>query len=134
LTVIGALADFVVSAALVAVTVIWAGFGNFAGAVYRPVAEIVPTVASPPAVPLTFHVTAVLVVFPTVAENCWVWVMITEEVAGATSIVTEEGGGVGSVTGGADESPPQETINRNKERPDKTTNRRTYLMVFRKHP
>ena len=70
MTVIAPLADLVVSAVLVAVMLICAGFGNFAGAVYRPVAEIVPTVASPPVVPFTFHVTAVLLAFATVAVNC----------------------------------------------------------------
>ena len=43
-----------------------------AGAVYRPELEIVPTVALPPATPFTCQVTAVLLVFCTVALNCWV--------------------------------------------------------------
>ena len=43
-----------------------------AGAVYRPALEIVPTVALPPVTPFTCQVTAVLLVFCTVALNCWV--------------------------------------------------------------
>lgn len=58
-----ALADFIVSAALVAVTVTLGGEGTFAGAVYvalaAPFATIVPTVEFPPATPFTPHVTAV---------------------------------------------------------------------------
>ena len=42
--------------------------GRF-GAVYEPPVDIVPTVASPPTVPLTCHVTAVLLVFTTFAVN-----------------------------------------------------------------
>lgn len=58
-----ALADFVVSATLVAVTVTLAGEGTLAGAVYvalaAPFATIVPTIEFPPAPPFTLHVTAV---------------------------------------------------------------------------
>src|SRR2546430_12908415 len=45
---------------------------GLAGAVYRPELEIVPTVALPPVTPFTCQVTAVLLVFCTVAVNCWV--------------------------------------------------------------
>jgi len=38
--------------------------------VYRPALEIVPTVALPPVTPFTCQVTAVLLVFCTVAVNC----------------------------------------------------------------
>src|SRR5438552_3790189 len=65
-------ADFVGSAWDTAVTVTMAGFGTTAGAVYRPELDIVPTVALPPVTPLTCQVTAVLLVFCTVAANCCV--------------------------------------------------------------
>lgn len=56
-----ALPVFVLSARLAAVTVTVAGFGGVAGAVYTavvaPFAAIVPTVAFPPAIPFTLHVT-----------------------------------------------------------------------------
>jgi hypothetical protein len=66
-TVTAALALLVVSATLVAVTV-WLPACD--GAVYKPVALIVPTVAFPPAIVSTDHVTAVLELPCTVAENC----------------------------------------------------------------
>src|SRR6266513_2927619 len=65
-------ADFVGSAWDTAATVTMAGFGTTAGAVYRPELDIVPTVALPPVTPLTCQVTAVLLVFSTVAVNCCV--------------------------------------------------------------
>jgi hypothetical protein len=66
-TVTVALALFVVSAPLVAVTVC---VPACEGAVYIPVALIVPAVAFPPATISTDQVTAVFVVFCTVALNC----------------------------------------------------------------
>jgi len=42
------------------------------GAVYKPVPEIVPVAADPPATPLTSHVTDVSAMFVTVALNCCV--------------------------------------------------------------
>jgi hypothetical protein len=62
-TVTLAWADFVVSAALVAVTFM-APEGSVVGAVYKPVEEIVPALA--------LHVTDVFTVPLTVAVNCWV--------------------------------------------------------------
>lgn len=61
-----AVADFVASATLAAftVTVCWAA--TLAGAVYNPVLEIAPVFG------FTDHVTALLEVFVTVAENCCV--------------------------------------------------------------
>src|SRR5215472_1524855 len=54
-----------------AVIVTVAGLGvPFAGAAYNPVASIVPCVESPPLVPFTCHVTAVLLDDVTVALNC----------------------------------------------------------------
>jgi hypothetical protein len=66
------------SAADTAVTVTVLGVGKAAGAVYRPAAEIVPVVEFPPVTPLTCQVTAVFVVFVTVAVNCNVAEMKTE--------------------------------------------------------
>jgi hypothetical protein len=66
------------SAAETAVTVTVLGVGNVAGAVYRPAAEIVPVVEFPPVTPFTCQVTAVFVVFVTVAVNCNVAEMKTE--------------------------------------------------------
>lgn len=44
--------------------------GTVAGALYRPVGEIVPSVAFPPRVPLTIHVTGAFSTPFTVAEYC----------------------------------------------------------------
>jgi hypothetical protein len=66
-TVTEALALALVSATLVAVT-LW--FPARAGAVYSPDALIVPAVWFPPATPSTDQLTAVFVVFCTVAVNC----------------------------------------------------------------
>jgi hypothetical protein len=55
---------------LTAVIVTVFGDGIAGGGVYNPVAEIVPKALDPPAVPFTCQVTAVLVLFVTVAVNC----------------------------------------------------------------
>src|SRR5207248_10125710 len=68
-----ALSLFVGSAMLVALTDTCAGLGTWAGAVYRPEEEIVPTAAVPPATPFTSQVTFLLLVLVTVAVSCWVW-------------------------------------------------------------
>ncbi len=60
-------ADFVVSAADVALMVTVAGDGTVDGAVYTPAVEIIPTVELPPLTPLTLHVTAMFAVFVTAA-------------------------------------------------------------------
>jgi hypothetical protein len=60
---------FVVSATLVATTLC---VPLAAGAVYRPVLEMVPAAELPPTIPSTDQVTAVFDVFSTVAENCCV--------------------------------------------------------------
>ena len=80
---------FVVSAALVAVTVTAAGEGSAAGAPYNPLDETVPTVEFPPGTPFTLHVTAVLEVPLTLAVNWCVWETITDALAGDR--VTETG-------------------------------------------
>jgi hypothetical protein len=68
------------------------------GAVKSPVVVIVPTVADPPAVPFTDHVTAVFDVFEAVALNDCVFPYCTEALAGETATVTAGGGGADSVT------------------------------------
>lgn len=59
--------DFVGSAWLVPVTCRVAGEGKSAGAVYKPLAVMVPTVAFPPATPATLQLTVASVVFVTAA-------------------------------------------------------------------
>jgi hypothetical protein len=56
--------------------------------------EIVPVLALPPATPFTCQVTAVLLVFFTVAAKVCVLAATTLAVAGETETVTEAGGGV----------------------------------------
>ena len=68
--VIEAVADFVGSAAEVAVTDTCAGLGTAEGAVYRPLVDIVPHVAPVQPLPATLHDTAVFVVSVTVAVSC----------------------------------------------------------------
>src|SRR5579862_2759161 len=58
------------SATAFALTVMLAGFGSAAGAVYRPPAEIVPQAAPVHPDPETLHATAVFVLPVTTAENC----------------------------------------------------------------
>jgi hypothetical protein len=60
-------ADLLVSACAMALTVTAAGLGTLAGAVYRPVVEMVPVLLLPPVTPFTCQVAAVLLVFRTVA-------------------------------------------------------------------
>jgi hypothetical protein len=57
------------SAADTAVTVTVAGVGTVIGAVYTPPVEIMPTLAFPPATPLTLQLTAVFVDPVTNAAN-----------------------------------------------------------------
>ena len=85
-------ADFVVSATLVAVIEVDPE-GTLPGAVNIPVDEIVPTLALPPATPLTFQVTPVLVVLETFALNCKVCPMVTLPVDGVTATVILLAGG-----------------------------------------
>ena len=61
------LAFFVVSARLVAVTVTELAEEMEAGALYKPLVEIVPRLG------LTDHTTPVVAVPVTVAVNCWDW-------------------------------------------------------------
>jgi hypothetical protein len=88
--VVVALALFVLSATLVAVTVTVAGEGTEAGAVYKPPDVIVPNVALPPTTLFTAQVTVVFNVPVTVAVNCWVLLTCTLAEVGAICTATEE--------------------------------------------
>ncbi|MFQ5329106.1 MAG: hypothetical protein ACE5D4_03850, partial [Thermodesulfobacteriota bacterium] len=87
-TVTDAVPAVVPSASLTALIVTVAGEGALAGAVYRPVASIVPTVALPPATPLTCQVTVVVAEPVTVSENCFVLPTSTLAVDGETDTAT----------------------------------------------
>jgi hypothetical protein len=76
------LADFEGSATEVAVTITCAEPGTAAGALYRPLDEIVPQLLPEQPPPLTFHVTLVLDVPPTVALNCCVFPVTTRTLLG----------------------------------------------------
>jgi hypothetical protein len=65
-----ALADLLVSAAEVAVTLTSAGLGTFPGAVYKPVEVIVPQAKPVQPAPVTLQMTPVFVDPVTVALNC----------------------------------------------------------------
>jgi hypothetical protein len=102
------LADFVASAWLTAVICTFAvdaggtdgpAAGRSPGAVYKPAAVIVPTAASPPGTPLTFHETLVSVAFVTAAAKACVFPRITATLAGVTAtLIGEVGGGGGCAT------------------------------------
>jgi hypothetical protein len=83
-TVTVALSDFVPSAWLVAWMVTVAGDGRSAGAVYAPLLLIVPVAALPPGTPFTLQLTAVSVVFATLALKVVVFPSTTELVFGVT--------------------------------------------------
>jgi hypothetical protein len=87
----------VVSAALVAVTVIVFGVGRLAGAVYIPFESIVPVVALPPATEFTDQVTLVFVAPLTTAANDSFDPTRMVAVAGvtATEVLPLSGGKVG---------------------------------------
>ena len=94
--------DFVESAWLVAATCTVPGEGMSAGAVYTPAEVIVPIVAFPPGTLLTLQVTAVSVVFTTVATNVTWFPSTTDPFAGVTVTTMDEGVGGG---GGAPAAP-----------------------------
>ena len=71
-----------------AATVTVAGDGTAAGAVYIPVASMVPCLASPPATPSTCQVTAVLEALETTTVNICVVEILIEAVGGSTETVT----------------------------------------------
>jgi hypothetical protein len=65
-----AVADFVLSACEVALTVTLGGFGAAFGAVYRPVCVMVPQALPEQIAPLKLQVTLLSLVPVTVAVNC----------------------------------------------------------------
>ena len=113
------LADFVASAwltAMICTFAVEAGGadaptdGRSTGAVYNPAEVIVPTAASPPGTPLTFHETLVSLVLVTVAANACVFPRITAALAGVTATpIGEVGGGGGCATRPAP-TPTQPTV------------------------
>jgi hypothetical protein len=88
-----AVADFVASAWLVAVTCTVAGDGRSAGAVYMPTGVIVPRVELPPGTPFTPQLTAVSVVLVTVAVKVAWPPSTTDPFAGFTDTSITGGGG-----------------------------------------
>jgi hypothetical protein len=84
-TVTAALADCVLSALLVTVTVCEPAV---VGAEYCPVIEIVPVAVAPPTTPSTDQVTFGFVVPVTVAVNCFVVLTVTDAVVGLMLIET----------------------------------------------
>jgi hypothetical protein len=109
--------DLVESAWLVAVTSTVAGEGRSAGAVYTPAEVIVPIVAFPPGTPLTLQVTAVSVVFVTVATNVTWFPRTTDPFVGVT-VTTMSGGGGG---GGGTPPAPQPSVHAHSLRSATTT-------------
>ena len=89
-------ADFVGTATDVALTVTCGVAGMTDGAVYKPAEVIVPHAAATHRTPETVHVTAVLEVPETPAENCCcpLWAIVAE----AGDIVTPTAVGVPIVT------------------------------------
>jgi hypothetical protein len=83
-----AVATFVGCACEIAAMVTAAGEGTAAGAVYRPVASIVPCVDSPPVVPFTCQVTSGSEVLATEAVNFFVPETGTEVLVGVTVTLT----------------------------------------------
>jgi uncharacterized spore protein YtfJ len=84
-----AVADFEESATEVALTETCAELGTAAGAVYRPLVEMVPHAVPVQPLPLMLQVTAEFVVLATVAVNCR-WLPVTT-VAVVGEIVTATG-------------------------------------------
>ena len=95
-----AVPDFVEAAWLVAVICSVAGDGKSAGAVYKPPEVIVPSVVFPPGTPLTLQLTAVSVVFVTVARNVS-WFPSTADPVDGVTVTPMAGGG-----GGGGDAPP----------------------------
>ena len=95
-----AVADFVESAWLVAVTFTVVDEGRSAGAVYTPFVAIVPVDGFPPGMPFTLQLTFVSEVFVTVAENDCELPNKTDPLIGATvTLMAGGGGGGGDVAG-----------------------------------
>jgi len=101
-----AVADFVASATLVAVICTVTDAGRSAGAVYTPVALIVPALALPPATPFRLQVTLVSVALVTVALKVCVLPSTTGALLGVIVTVMEAGGGGGGGGSAAELTPP----------------------------
>jgi hypothetical protein len=86
------------SATLVAVIVTVEGWGAVAGAVYRPLAEMVPSVAFPPVTPFTLQVTRVFELPLTVAVYCEELPKVTLVAPLRVSVTVGGGGGAAIVT------------------------------------
>lgn len=99
-------AAFLASTTLVAVICAAADAGRSAGAVYTPVALIVPLAAVPPATPLTLQVTLVLLELVTVATNACEAPSTTEALPGVTVTLMVGGGGDGGGNAAAELAPP----------------------------
>jgi hypothetical protein len=83
-----AVADWLGSARLAAVTVSVFGVGGTAGAAYNPVLPIVPSVALPPTTPFTDHVTAWFVLPVTLPVNCCISPTVMVSAGGLTVTTT----------------------------------------------
>ena len=79
------------SALIDAVTVTVGGEGIALGAVYKPLGEIVPAVALPPAMPPANHVTLLFDVPVMIAWNCCDWLRATLTCVGSKAMVTTAG-------------------------------------------
>jgi len=93
-----AVAVFELSACATAVTVTVAGVGAVAGAVYMPVASIVPCAESPPATPFTCQLTVLFEDPLTKAVNFCVAEGCREALSGLSEIVTPCGLGLLDLT------------------------------------
>src|SRR5260370_8514877 len=98
--------DLVASGTLVAVICAVTDAGRSAGAVYTPVALIVPAVALPLAILLTFQVTLVSVALVTVALKVCVLPSTTGALLGVIVTVMEAGGGGGGGGSASGLAPP----------------------------
>jgi hypothetical protein len=82
--------DLLVFAVLVAVICTVAFAGKSPGAMYTPLAEIIPSVLFPPGTPFTLEVTLAFVVFETSAVKFWLFPKGLFPTRGATSTTMEE--------------------------------------------
>ena len=109
--VMAAVAVLAGSARLVACTVTTAGMGRNRGAVKRPPEVMVPTVLLPPGTPATLQLTAVLVVFETVASKTVVAPSSTGMLAGERLMEMSGGGGGGGAVELDPATPPHPAAN-----------------------
>src|SRR5207245_8928827 len=95
---------------LVSLSTTLVGEGVTRGAVYFLCVDLMPTVAFPPAIPFTLHVTYVLVAFTTSAEKFCVLPSRTAALVGVTLTEIGEGGGGGGGATGLAPPPPQPSV------------------------